>query len=74
MTDTHYLIPSDVGMLRIYLRPRDKAPGSGRFASWGAKPLYRELVLLAKKAGIVNAVAHSHALRLQQPRPRAARG
>ncbi|WP_294644203.1 DUF190 domain-containing protein [uncultured Aureimonas sp.] len=58
MTDTHYLIPSDVGMLRIYLRPRDKAPGSGRFASWGAKPLYRELVLLAKKAGIVNAVAH----------------
>lgn len=58
MTENHHVTPSDVGMLRIYLTPRDKVRGSRRFAFLGDRPLYRELVLLAKNAGIVNAVAH----------------
>jgi len=58
MTYSHHVSRSDIGMLRIYLKPGDKASGSGRLAFWGGKPLYRELVLLAKKAGIMNAIAH----------------
>lgn len=46
-----------MGMLRIYLRPRDKAPGRGGWFG-GRRPLYRELILQAKEAGIVNAIAH----------------
>lgn len=52
----HQLATKEIGMIRIYLRPREKAPGSGWF---NAKPLYRELVLQAKAAGVMNAVAHN---------------
>jgi len=52
----HQLATKEIGMIRIYLRPREKTPGSGWF---NAKPLYRELVLQAKAAGIMNAVAHN---------------
>jgi len=52
----HQLVTKEIGMIRIYLQPREKTPGSGWF---NAKPLYRELVLQAKAAGIMNAVAHN---------------
>lgn len=52
----HSLHSKDIGMVRIYMKPREKMAGK---AGWfGAKPLYRELVLQAKAAGIINAVAH----------------
>ena len=54
----HILTPSDVGMVRIYLKPRDKMPSKGARTLWSSRPLYRELVLEAKKAGLMNAVAH----------------
>ncbi len=54
---SHKLSSREVGMVRIYMKPREKAVGKGgRFG--GGKPLYRELVMQAKAAGIMNAVAH----------------
>lgn len=53
---SHKLSSREVGMVRIYMKPREKTVGKG---SWfGGKPLYRELVIQAKAAGIMNAVAH----------------
>ncbi len=54
---SHNLSSREIGMVRIYMKPREKAPGT---VSWfgGGKPLYRELVMQAKAAGIMNAVAH----------------
>ncbi len=46
----------EIGMVRIYLKPREKMPGKGSWFS--AKPLYRELVMQAKAHGIMNAIAH----------------
>jgi PII-like signaling protein len=54
----HIVTPNEVGMVRIYLKHRDKMATKGARAFWGAKPVYRELVMLAKKAGFINAVAH----------------
>jgi H+/Cl- antiporter ClcA/PII-like signaling protein len=52
----HTLHSTEIGMVRIYMKPREKTPGTG---SWfGSRLLYRELVLQAKSAGIMNAVAH----------------
>ncbi|WP_421357935.1 DUF190 domain-containing protein [Agrobacterium rosae] len=54
---SHKLSACETGMIRIYLKPREKAIiKSGWFGS--GKPLYRELVMQAKAAGIMNAVAH----------------
>lgn len=53
----HKLSSREVGMVRIYMKPREKAVGTGGWFS-GGKPLYRELVMQAKAAGIMNAVAH----------------
>ncbi|MBO0134658.1 voltage-gated chloride channel family protein [Agrobacterium burrii] len=52
----HTLHYKEIGMVRIYMKPREKTPGKGGW--FGSKPLYRELVLQAKAAGIMNAVAH----------------
>jgi PII-like signaling protein len=58
MSDPHVITPSDIGMIRIYLKPRDKVgPGTAR-TLWSSRPLYRELVRQAKADGIMNAVAH----------------
>ncbi|TZG34092.1 DUF190 domain-containing protein [Agrobacterium sp. B1(2019)] len=54
---SHKLSSREVGMVRIYMKPREKAVGTGGWFS-GGKPLYRELVMQAKAAGIMNAVAH----------------
>lgn len=52
----HRITPSEIGMIRIYMKPSDKADATRSF--WSRKPLYRELVALAKHDGIMNAVAH----------------
>lgn len=54
---SHKLSSREVGMVRIYMKPREKAVGTGGWFG-GSKPLYRELVMQAKAAGIMNAVAH----------------
>ena len=58
MTPSHRVVATETGMIRIYLKPRDRA-GTGR-TGWfsGGKPLYRELVAQAKADGLINAVAH----------------
>lgn len=56
MSYPHTLSPKEIGMIRIYMTPKDRAPG--RKSLFGARPLYRELVLAAKADGLVNAIAH----------------
>ena len=54
----HSVIPRDIGMLRIYLKPADKRKQPGLRGIFTARPLYRELVDAAKKEGFLNAHAH----------------
>jgi PII-like signaling protein len=58
MTLSHTVSVQDIGMIRIYLKPREKAVESTLKRFWHAKPLYRQLVEQAKASGLVNAVAH----------------
>ena len=58
VTSSHILSASDVGMVRIYLKARDRTPSKGVRSLWSSRPLYRELILEAKKSGLTNAVAH----------------
>ncbi len=61
MPRSHRVSQKEIGMVRIYLKPRDRVakPNTGRIRSaLGGRPLYQELVLAAKQAGLVNAVAH----------------
>jgi H+/Cl- antiporter ClcA/PII-like signaling protein len=53
----HKFTPKEIGMVRIYMKPREKAPRAGR-SIFGSPPLYRALILAAKSAGIMNGVAH----------------
>jgi PII-like signaling protein len=54
----HTVTPSELGMIRIYLKPSEKRKQPGLRGLLGARPFYRELVDAAKKDGIMNAVAH----------------
>jgi H+/Cl- antiporter ClcA/PII-like signaling protein len=57
----HNVTPTEIGMLRIYLKPKERYrnPASSRMkAALSSRPLYQELVQQAKRAGLVNAVAH----------------
>ncbi|RDL46292.1 Chloride/fluoride channel protein [Ensifer sp. M14] len=54
---SHKLSSREIGMVRIYMKPREKAVGTGGWFG-GGKPLYRELVMQAKATGIMKAVAH----------------
>lgn len=45
-------------MIRIYVKPSERLKKTGLRSFLSHRPLYRELVLAAKKFGIVNAVAH----------------
>ncbi|KQO72241.1 DUF190 domain-containing protein [Methylobacterium sp. Leaf89] len=58
MNPSHRVVATETGMIRIYMKPRDRA-GTGR-TGWflRGKPLYRELVAQAKAEGLINAVAH----------------
>jgi PII-like signaling protein len=58
MSDTHHVTQAEIGMVRIYMKPADKALKPATRSRWGAKPLYRTLVAQAKADGIMNAVAH----------------
>jgi H+/Cl- antiporter ClcA/PII-like signaling protein len=54
----HKIVPREIGMVRIYIKPADKRKQPGLRGFLSARPLYRELVDAAKKDGIINAVAH----------------
>lgn len=57
--DTHDVTPTEIGMIRIYMKPADKAAKGSARTLWASKPLYRALVMQAKADGIMNAVAHN---------------
>jgi H+/Cl- antiporter ClcA/PII-like signaling protein len=54
----HKVVPREIGMLRIYLKPADKRKQPGIRGFLAARPLYRELIDAAKKDGLMNAHAH----------------
>ncbi len=58
MTHPHKIVPEEIGMIRIYLTPKDRRKVPGVRGLLGSTPLYRELVKTAKADGIINAVAH----------------
>jgi H+/Cl- antiporter ClcA/PII-like signaling protein len=58
MSYPHAVTHREVGMVRIYMKPGDRAKQSKLRALLSGKPLYRELVLAAKADGIMNATAH----------------
>ncbi len=61
MPHTHHVTQAEIGMVRIYLKPKERyrKDGVGRLkAAFSGRALYQELVLQAKRAGLVNAVAH----------------
>ncbi|GFE76961.1 hypothetical protein GR702_16990 [Novosphingobium sp. FGD1] len=57
MSELRKITTTEVGMIRIYLKPSDKV-GKRPRAFWSGKPLYRELVSQAKRDRLMNAVAH----------------
>jgi H+/Cl- antiporter ClcA/PII-like signaling protein len=54
----HKVVPREIGMIRIYLKPTDKRKQPGLRGLLSARPMYRELIDAAKKDGIMNAHAH----------------
>jgi len=58
MSYAHALTHREVGMLRIYMKPGDRAKQTPLKTLFNSKPLYRELILAAKADGIMNATAH----------------
>jgi PII-like signaling protein len=58
MSSSHAVTANEVGMIRIYLKPGERAEGSKIRNIFAARPLYRKIVQEAKSAGIMNAVAH----------------
>ncbi|MCS0501925.1 DUF190 domain-containing protein [Ancylobacter mangrovi] len=54
----HQINASEIGMIRIYMKPGDKATKGSIKTLWSSRPLYRALVAQAKSEGIMNAVAH----------------
>ena len=57
MSHQYKVTPTEISMVRIYLKPSDKTAKRSR-TFWPGKPLYRELVAQAKRDGIMNAIAH----------------
>lgn len=58
MSHPHKIVPKEIGMVRIYLAPKDRRQVTGFKAILGSTPLYRELITTAHADGIMNAVAH----------------
>ncbi|HEX4084678.1 MAG TPA: DUF190 domain-containing protein [Chthoniobacteraceae bacterium] len=54
----HIIVPREIGMVRIYIKPSDKKKQPGLRGWLNGRLLYRELIDAAKKGGIINAVAH----------------
>lgn len=57
MKPKHHIVSQEMGKIRIYLTPRDRATASGLWNRLSAKPIYREIINAAKADGITSAVA-----------------
>ncbi|WP_237478616.1 DUF190 domain-containing protein [Lichenibacterium dinghuense] len=61
MPHKHHVTAKEIGMLRVYMTPKERFRKTGESrlkAAFSGRPLYQELVNEAKRAGLVNAVAH----------------
>lgn len=57
MSKKHRVVAKEIGQLRIYLPQGETRHGMGLWSLFG-RPLYRELIDLAKADGILNATSH----------------
>ena len=57
MSHRHRVVSKEIGQLRIYLSQGERRPGKGLRGLF-QRPLYRELIDLAKTEGIPNATSH----------------
>jgi H+/Cl- antiporter ClcA/PII-like signaling protein len=57
MSLRHRIHSDEIGVVRIYMRPREKRNKQG-FKAFFGRPLYQEIIDAAKQEGIINAVAH----------------
>lgn len=53
----HHIVTRELGKIRIYLTPRDRAPSTGFWDRLNAKPVYREIIKAAKQDGLNNAAS-----------------
>jgi H+/Cl- antiporter ClcA/PII-like signaling protein len=54
----HNVVPREIGMIRIYLKPSEKQTQPGLRGFLSSRPVYRELIDAAKKEDLMNANAH----------------
>ncbi len=54
----HKVVPREIGMIRIYLKPSDRKKRPGIRGLMAGRPMYRDLIDAAKADGIMNAHAH----------------
>jgi PII-like signaling protein len=59
MTPTRYIAANELGHLRIYLARKDRMPPRGWLNFLPRRSLAQHIIDLAKRAGILNASAHS---------------
>ena len=59
MNHEHHIVSQEMGKIRVYLAPRDRMAAVGFLKQLRSKPIYRELIAAAKKAGLQSAVAFS---------------
>lgn len=57
MSPTHRIVAREMGKIRIYLMPRERAGPPGWLGRFTARPVYRELIRAAKEDGLHSAVA-----------------
>ncbi|MFA6084849.1 DUF190 domain-containing protein [Mucilaginibacter sp.] len=55
MTNNQVITERTLGKIQIYLKPKDKLPGSGLMSRLKPKQLYREIVQYAKDDRLMNA-------------------
>ena len=58
MPHRHEVKSHEIGLIRIYLKPGDRRPVHGLKARLTSRPLYKELIDIARQEGISNAVVH----------------
>lgn len=58
MPNNHRVHTQELGLVRIYVSPRERRPRSGGRSILRNRPLYQEIIDAAKEDGILNAVAH----------------
>lgn len=58
MDSNHRVRRRELGLVRIYLAPKERAPRRGLGGFLRSRPLYRDIIDAARRDGLMNAIAH----------------